>query len=78
MFQAVNTYKNQITFISGALILLGFISEFAGYKNSQDTILIAATVIASVPIFIKAYPIDEKVLAADKSIAVGNFDHSQH
>lgn len=50
----INLHKNYITAASGLLILIGFISGLAGYENVQGVLLIIATLIASIPIFIKA------------------------
>lgn len=55
MIAWVNKRKNKITGISGLLIILAFISGMIGVPNFKSGLLIAATVIASVPIFIKAY-----------------------
>ena len=54
MIAQINKHKNHITFISGLLIALGFIAGFMGNTNVKDIALIIATIIASVPIFIKA------------------------
>lgn len=54
MIKKINRYKNQITLLSGILIALGFILNLMGYSNLKDTAYVAATVIASVPIVIKA------------------------
>ncbi|OZU87843.1 copper-translocating P-type ATPase [Virgibacillus indicus] len=53
--QWVNKYKKQITFLSGALLILALIVNIAGYYDIRQTILIITTVIAGVPIFIKAF-----------------------
>ena len=50
----INHHKNDITTLSGMLIAIGFISGFMGNTRIQSIVLIIATVIASVPIFIKA------------------------
>lgn len=54
MIKKINRYKNQITLLSGILIALGFILNLMGYSNLKDMAYVAATVIASVPIVIKA------------------------
>ncbi|MGB4439161.1 MAG: cation-translocating P-type ATPase [Sedimentibacter sp.] len=55
MIKIINKHKNHITAISGILITLGYILGFAGFNNLKDTTLIIATIIASIPIAIKAY-----------------------
>ncbi|WP_017754093.1 heavy metal translocating P-type ATPase [Calidifontibacillus oryziterrae] len=50
----INKHKNHITFIAAVLIGIGFLSDSIGYGNMKDGALIAATAIASIPIFIKA------------------------
>jgi len=55
MIKIINKHKNHITAISGILIALGYILGFADFNNLKDTALIIATIIASVPIAIKAY-----------------------
>ncbi|MFA9423641.1 MAG: heavy metal translocating P-type ATPase [Sedimentibacter sp.] len=55
MIKKINSHKNHITAISGILIALGYIVALAGIENFKDTALIIATVVASVPIGIKAY-----------------------
>ncbi|HCW72960.1 MAG TPA: hypothetical protein DHM90_03255, partial [Clostridiaceae bacterium] len=53
--QIINKYKNQITAVSFVLIVLGFIfgkMEETGLRNYS---LITATLIASIPIGMKAY-----------------------
>lgn len=54
MIAHINHHKNHITILSGILIAIGFISGFMGTDNLKDVALIIATIIASVPIFIKA------------------------
>lgn len=54
MIAHINHHKNHITILSGILIAIGFISGFIGTDNLKDVALISATIIASVPIFIKA------------------------
>ncbi|WP_117168995.1 heavy metal translocating P-type ATPase [Paraliobacillus sediminis] len=55
MIQHINKHKNHITALSALLIVFGFIVDLLGSSSLKDGALIAATVIASVPIFIKAY-----------------------
>lgn len=55
MIAIINKYKSHITAISFILIVMGFISGLAGNSNIKNFALIIATIIASVPIFIKAY-----------------------
>lgn len=54
MIAHINKHKNHITVLSGILIAAGFISGFIGSENLKDVALIVATLIASIPIFIKA------------------------
>jgi Cd2+/Zn2+-exporting ATPase len=55
MIQYINKHKNHITTISGILIVVGFILGLSGYESFKDMALIAATIIASIPIAIKAF-----------------------
>lgn len=55
MIQHINKHKNHITVISGILIVIGFIFGILGYGNIKDAALIIATIIASIPIAIKAF-----------------------
>lgn len=55
MIRWVHKYKKQITFLSGALLILALIATIAGYDNIRQAILVSTTIIAGVPIFIKAY-----------------------
>ncbi|QBP42613.1 heavy metal translocating P-type ATPase [Paenisporosarcina antarctica] len=55
MIQIVNKYKNKITAISGFLIVFGFALNLLGNSKYVDFTLILATIIASVPISMKAY-----------------------
>ncbi|WP_188207901.1 heavy metal translocating P-type ATPase [Alkalibacillus aidingensis] len=50
----IHKYKNVITALSGLLIVLAFIANKAGYSITKEVALITATVIASLPIFLKA------------------------
>lgn len=54
MIAHINKHKNHITLVSGILIASGFIIGFMGNINFKDSALIIATLVASVPIFIKA------------------------
>src|SRR5699024_4967827 len=51
----INKYKKQITFLSGALLILALIANYTGYYEVRQFILVLATIIAGTPIFIKAY-----------------------
>lgn len=51
----INKYKKQITFLSGALLILALIMNIAGYVDIRQGILVITTIIAGVPIFIKAF-----------------------
>jgi Zn2+/Cd2+-exporting ATPase len=53
--QGVNGHRNRITATAGALIVAGFTLGFAGYQSYKEAALLAATVIAAVPIAIKAF-----------------------
>lgn len=55
MIKHINKHKNQITAISGILIVLGFLLPFVGCENYKDLALITATLIAIIPIVIKAF-----------------------
>lgn len=55
MIHLINKSKNKMTGVSGLLIALAFITNFIGYSSLKDISLIFATVIASIPIFIKAF-----------------------
>lgn len=54
MIQYINKHKNHFTAISGILIVIGFVLGLSGYTSIKDIALIAATIIASIPIVIKA------------------------
>ncbi|MGB4587645.1 MAG: cation-translocating P-type ATPase [Clostridiaceae bacterium] len=54
MIKKINRHKNHITLISGILIAGGFILNLMGYSDLKDWTYIAATIIAVVPIVIKA------------------------
>ncbi|GAA5417031.1 cadmium-transporting ATPase [Paraliobacillus ryukyuensis] len=55
MIVYVNKHKNHITAISAILIALGYIASFLGNGEVKTIALITATIIASLPIAIKAY-----------------------
>jgi Cd2+/Zn2+-exporting ATPase len=55
MMAVIHKLKNQITVGSGMLIVIGFLSGLLGSEQMEEAFLIAATVIASIPIFSKAY-----------------------
>ncbi|MBT2731756.1 cation-translocating P-type ATPase [Carnobacterium sp. ISL-102] len=54
MIAHINHHKNQITALAGILIISGFIFGFVGNGELKDIALISATILASIPIFIKA------------------------
>lgn len=54
MIAHINHHKNHITALAGILIISGFISGFIGSGELKDIALISATILASIPIFIKA------------------------
>ncbi|API88570.1 copper-translocating P-type ATPase [Marinilactibacillus sp. 15R] len=54
MIGHINHHKNQITALAGLLIVIGFVLGSLGNENLQNIALIIATIISSVPIFIKA------------------------
>ena len=51
----INKFKKQITFLSGALLILALIANYTGYYEVRQFILVLATIIAGAPIFINAY-----------------------
>lgn len=55
IIKLINRYKNHITAVSGILIALGFIIGSLGYQELKNAVLVAATIIASTPIIIKAF-----------------------
>lgn len=55
MLQYVNKYKKQVTAVSGILIAIGFILGLLDFTELRKNALIAATIIASVPIAVKAF-----------------------
>ncbi|AOZ93719.1 heavy metal translocating P-type ATPase [Paenibacillus crassostreae] len=54
MIAYIRKHKNHITALSGILIAIGFIFGLAEKGTLKDVVLIIATIIASIPIFIKA------------------------
>lgn len=55
MIKKVNSHKNHITAISGILIALGYIMKLIGMGNARDILLIIASILAGIPIAIKAW-----------------------
>lgn len=55
MMAAIHRHKNHIKTISAILIGIGFVSGWIGSGTIKNVALIMATMLASVPIFIKAY-----------------------
>lgn len=55
MIKKINSHKNHITAVSGILIVLGYIMKFVGMDYARDILLIIASVLAGVPIAIKAW-----------------------
>lgn len=55
MVKRLNKHKNHITAVSGILIVLGYVAKYAGMVNATDLLLITASVLAGVPIAIKAW-----------------------
>jgi Cd2+/Zn2+-exporting ATPase len=55
MIKKVNSHKNHITAISGILIALGYIMKLIGMGNVRDILLIIASILAGIPIAIKAW-----------------------
>src|SRR5690625_1438025 len=51
----LNTYKKQITFISGMLLVLALIANYTGNYQLRQFTLIVATMVAGITIFIKAF-----------------------
>lgn len=51
----INKAKKQITFLSGASLILALIIHYFGPYELRQAILVFATVLAGIPIFIKAY-----------------------
>lgn len=55
MIKKVKSHKNHITAISGILIALGYIMKLIGMVNVRDILLIIASILAGIPIAIKAW-----------------------
>lgn len=55
MIQWINRNKNRITALSGLLIAAAFTLNLIGLGSYKNTALLFATIIASIPIFIKAF-----------------------
>ncbi|MDF2950330.1 MAG: copper/silver-translocating P-type ATPase [Sedimentibacter sp.] len=55
MIKKINSHKNHITAVSGILIVFGYIMKFAGMEEIRNILLIIASVLASIPIAIKAW-----------------------
>src|SRR5690554_2625190 len=55
MIKKINSHKNHITAISGVLIVLGYIMKLADMGNVRDILLIIASILAGIPIAIKAW-----------------------
>ena len=55
MIRTIIHYKNQMTTLSFLLIAIGFIMGFQGFSTYKDGALMMATILASIPIFIKAF-----------------------
>jgi Cd2+/Zn2+-exporting ATPase len=55
MIKYINRHKNHITLFSGILIAAGFILSLTGNVYLRDIVLIIATIVAGVPIAIKAF-----------------------
>src|SRR4051794_12701220 len=55
MMVTIHKHKNHITAISFILIVIGFLSGLMGNGDIKNIALIIATVIAGVPIMVKAY-----------------------
>jgi Zn2+/Cd2+-exporting ATPase len=54
MVAAINKYRNKITAVSFIFIVVGFSAGFLGAPTIKNFALLLATIIASVPIFVKA------------------------
>ena len=83
MIGHINHHKNQIT-VAGILIVIGFVLGTLGNENLQNIALIIATIISSVPIFIKAiqairmkaFSIDLLVSIAVLELYIGEYTES--
>ncbi|WP_186579926.1 heavy metal translocating P-type ATPase [Aquibacillus kalidii] len=54
MILKISKHKNHFTVVSGILIVIGFLFGFMGVEEVKSLGLIAATIIASIPIVVKA------------------------
>ncbi|OZU89097.1 copper-translocating P-type ATPase [Virgibacillus indicus] len=55
MIRHIHKHKNHITAISATLLVLAILTHVTGYQGLRQGILLAATLIAGIPIFIKAF-----------------------
>ncbi len=55
MVKYINKLKNQLMAISGILIVSGFLFPLVGYESYKDPALLTATIIAIIPIAIRAF-----------------------
>ena len=55
MMETINKHKNHMTAISFGLLVIGFLASVMGRGKISDFALIIATILASIPIFMKAY-----------------------
>ena len=55
MILFINKHKNHITAISAILLALAILTHITGYHGLQQGILLVATIIAGIPILIKAF-----------------------
>lgn len=55
MVKKINSHKNHITAVSGILILSGYLMKLASMGNVRDVLLIIASILAGIPIAIKAW-----------------------
>lgn len=55
MINHINQHKNHLTLLAGILIALGFITKWMNITGWSDGLLLIATVIAGIPIAIKAW-----------------------
>ncbi|WP_018664205.1 heavy metal translocating P-type ATPase [Heyndrickxia acidiproducens] len=55
MIERVNHHKHHLTWLAAIFIVLGFFAKLAGLAGWRDGLLIAATVLAAIPIVIKAW-----------------------
>lgn len=55
MMSLLMSYKNRITFVAGFLIGIGFLVGALGLSSVKAILLILATILASIPIFVRAF-----------------------